>query len=67
MSKKTRIEITPHIRVLYGAKVCTDGETWTGWAIWDDHEEFCPVYRTREQAIHFANITAQEYANGERD
>ena len=61
-----RIEITPHIRVLYGAEVETDGEVWTGWAVWDDYEEVCPVYRTREQAIQFAKQTAREYANGER-
>ena len=61
-----RIEITAHIRVLYGAEVETDGEIWTGWAVWDDYEEECPVYRTREQAIQFAEQTAREYANGER-
>lgn len=58
-----RIEITKHIRVLWGADVETDGETWTGWAVWDDYDEECPVYRTREQAIHFGNLMAVEYAD----
>jgi hypothetical protein len=60
------VQITPHIRVLYGATVETDGETWTGWAVWDDYEEVCAVYRTREQAVQFAKQHAMEYENGER-
>ena len=61
-----RVEITNHIRVLWGAKVRTAGKRWIGWAVWDDYEEECPVYRTREQAIAHAECVAQEYANGER-
>lgn len=61
-----RIQITPHIRVLYGATVETGGEAWTGWAVWDDYEEVCSVYRSREQAVQFAQQHAAEYENGER-
>jgi hypothetical protein len=58
-----RVEITKHIRVLWGAEVTLNGEpSWTGWGVWDDYAEECAVYRTREQAIHFAKQLATEYA-----
>jgi hypothetical protein len=60
--KDQRIEITPHIRVLYGAVV----DDWIGWAVWDDYAEECPVYRTSAEAVSAAKQLAAEYANGER-
>lgn len=61
-----RIEITPHIRVLYGAKVGRGKRAWVGWAVWDDYDEECPVYRTAQDAVTAAQLLAREYANGER-
>jgi hypothetical protein len=66
MAEDTRIEITHHIRVLWGAEVEVDGEKWTGWAVWDDYAEECPVYRTSAEAVTAAKQIAAEYAIGER-
>lgn len=57
-----RVEITKHIRVLWGA----DDGVLTGWAVWDDFQDDCPVYRTRDEAIAEARELAREYADGER-
>ena len=62
-SDADRIEITPHIRVLYGA--VPEGQTRAGWAVWDDYAEECPVYWNKERAVEAAHELANEYANGQ--
>ncbi len=59
-----RIEITKHIRVLWGAH--PKGLDWIGWAVWDDYEEESPVYRTQAEAVAAAREIAREYADGEQ-
>ena len=59
-----RVDITKHIRVLWGAE--PDGVDWIGWAVWDDRQEECAAYRTKAEAVAAARELAREYANGER-
>jgi hypothetical protein len=51
----SRIEITPRIRVLDAGN--------RGWAVWDDDEEECPLFETKEQAIEEAQGRAKEKAD----
>ena len=50
-----RIEITKSIRVLHCSKPA-------GWAVWDDEDDECPVYSTKEKAIEAANQLASAKA-----